>query len=189
MDTNELRIKGCWTVKPKVFSDNRGQFFEWYQSPTFFSRVKSEFDLVQANCSISNKGVLRGIHFAKYPPGQAKYVSCFTGSVLDVVVDLRKGSPTFGEWDSVLIDSRDPLALYIPSGIGHAFMALEDQTTFIYLCDQRYNPINEFEISPFDKTLNIKWPNGIPALLSSKDKEAPTFLDLFNEYPSFEDAT
>jgi dTDP-4-dehydrorhamnose 3,5-epimerase len=117
------------------------------------------------------------------PPGQAKYVTCFSGSVFDVVVDLRKGSHTFGKWRSVVIDSRSPSALYIPSGIGHAFMALEDNTTFVYLCDQRYNPGNEFDISPFDPTIAINWPSEIEPVLSEKDKTGASFKDLIEHFP------
>lgn len=183
----ELNIKGCWTFQPRVYSDNRGKFFEWYQDSSFFNQEQNHFNLAQSNCSISDKGVLRGIHFAKYPPGQAKYITCLSGSVYDVVVDLRKGSPTFGKWDSVLIDSRNPTAIFIPSGIGHAFMALEDQTIFVYLCDQRYNPDNELEISPFDKSIGIEWPIDVQPTLSPKDKNAPAFLELLDEYPNIEE--
>ena len=190
MTTNppkQLAIQGCWLFKPKKFSDDRGSFFEWFQDSTFESETDSKFELAQANCSTSSKGVIRGIHFAKYPPGQAKYVTCFSGSVFDVVVDLRIGSPTYGQWDSVVIDSRDPLALYIPYGIGHAFMALEDNTTFVYLCDQRYNPNNEFDISPFDPLIGIAWPSHVAPVLSEKDRLGAKFEDLVNEFPKFSD--
>lgn len=182
-----LSINGCWTFRPKVYSDNRGNFFEWFQNSTFQDHSKSILNLSQANCSISEKGVIRGIHFAKYPPGQSKYVTCFSGSVFDVVIDLRKGSPTFGKWESVLIDSRDPLALFIPHGIGHAFMALENNTTFVYLCDQRYNPNNEFNISPFDPSIGISWPSKVTPVLSEKDRLGAKFEDLINEFPNFSD--
>lgn len=185
MTIENLDIQGCWVFKPRVFEDNRGSFFEWFQDSTFESASNTNFNIAQANCSISNKGVIRGIHFAKMPPGQAKYVTCFSGSVFDVVVDLRKGSPTFGKWRSVVIDSRSPSALYIPSGIGHAFMALEDNTTFVYLCDQRYNPGNEFDISPFDQTIAITWPSEIEPVLSEKDKTGANFEDLFDQFPNF----
>jgi dTDP-4-dehydrorhamnose 3,5-epimerase len=101
--------------------------------------------------------------------------------VLDVVVDLRPDSETFGKWDSVILDANEPKAVFIPSGIGHAFMALEDNSIFVYLCDQRYNPNNEYEINPMDSTINISWPNGITPVLSKKDKAAPdlsAILDL-----------
>jgi dTDP-4-dehydrorhamnose 3,5-epimerase len=145
MATNSLQIEGCWVFKPNVFADERGTFFEWFQDSAFESETGYRFEIAQANISISDKGVIRGIHCARVPPGQAKYVTCISGSVFDVVVDLRKSSATFGQWDSILLDSRNPKALYIPSGIGHAFMALEDNSTFVYLCGHRYNPKNEFD--------------------------------------------
>lgn len=178
-----LQISGCWVFTPRSFADERGTFFEWFQDSTFTNEVSSDFKIAQANCSMSAKGVIRGIHFAKQPPGQAKYVTCFSGSVFDVVVDLRKNSPTFGKWDSVILQAGKPQALYIPSGIGHAFMSLEDNSTFVYLCDQRYNPGNEYDINPFDKTIGIQWPANIEPVLSEKDLEGSSFLDLFEVFP------
>ena len=180
-----LNIEGCWVFKPITHSDSRGLFFEWFQDSTFEKYSGGEFKIAQANCSVSNKGVIRGIHFAKFPPGQSKYVTCLAGKVFDVVVDLRKGSPTFGKWDSVVLDSAEPSALFIPSGIGHGFMALEDNTSFVYLCDQRYNPNNEFDISPFDQTIGIEWPKNIDAIVSKKDQEGKSFEDLMEHYPNF----
>ena len=180
----KLSIDGCWVFRPQVFSDERGSFFEWFQNSTFKDISIDKFSLAQANCSVSNKGVIRGIHFAKVPPGQAKYVTCFSGSVFDVVVDLRKNSPTFGKWESVVLEAKNPAAICIPSGIGHAFMALEDHSVFAYLCDQRYNPNNEFDISPFDESLNITWPNEILPILSNKDKAGSKFTDLMEHYPN-----
>ena len=178
-----LKIPGCWVFTPKTFRDDRGYFFEWFQDSTFKATVGDQLQIAQANCSVSNQGVIRGIHFAKLPPGQAKYVTCFSGSVFDVVVDLRKNSPTFGQWDSVVIDSTNPQALYIPSGIGHAFMSLEDNSTFVYLCDQRYNPGNEYDINPFDESIGIEWPSNIKPVLSEKDKLGSKFSDLFEVFP------
>lgn len=180
MTLETLKIEGCLTTTPRIFSDSRGDFFEWFQESTFQNATGQKFDLVQANCSISKKGVIRGIHSAKVPPGQAKYVTCFSGSVLDVMVDLRKGSPTFGAWESIEINSREPRVVYLPNGIGHAFMALEDNSIFAYLCDQKYNPENEFAINPFDETLNIDWPKTIEKIVSEKDATALSFEESFN---------
>jgi dTDP-4-dehydrorhamnose 3,5-epimerase len=184
-EIKDLNIQGCWIFKPQVFSDSRGHFFEWFQDSSLEIQNGKKFQIAQANCSISNKGVLRGIHFAKYPPGQAKYVTCISGKVFDVLVDLRKGSPTFGKWESVILDSKDPSAIYISSGIGHAFMALEDNTSFVYLCDQRYNPSNEFEISPFDQTIGILWPKDIEPILSNKDLNGKSFSDSMEHFSEF----
>ena len=184
MPVKPLNIEGCWVFEPRIFNDERGYFFEWFQDSTFREQARSDFQIAQANCSVSKAGVIRGIHVAKNPPGQAKYVTCFSGSVFDVVIDLRPDSTTFGKWDSVVIKANEPKAVYIPSGIGHAFMALEDQTTFVYLCDQRYNPTNEFDINPKDPTINITWPSDLEHIFSSKDLEAPLLEDAIKNLTS-----
>ncbi len=178
MSVEQLDISGAWVFTPKQFTDDRGTFFEWFQTETFKEFSGINFELAQANCSLSQRGVVRGIHYANVPPGQRKYVTCLTGSVLDVLVDLRKSSPTFGQWRSVQLDTRDRKVVSIPNGVGHAFMALEDNTTIVYLCDQRYNPNGEFEIHPLDPTIAISWPSEITPLLSPKDAAAPSFIDV-----------
>ena len=180
MTVEHLEISGAWVFTPKQFSDDRGTFFEWFQDSTFQEAASTELVLAQANCSISKKGTLRGIHFADVPPGQRKYVTCLTGSAMDVLVDLRVGSPTFGKWVSVQLDTNDRRVVSIPNGVGHAFMALEDNTTIVYLCDQRFNPDNEYEINPLDSDLAIDWPSEIKPLLSEKDSKAPSFSEFFS---------
>jgi dTDP-4-dehydrorhamnose 3,5-epimerase len=175
MTVENLDIPGVWVFTPRQFSDDRGMFYEWFQDTTFRQASGDDFLIAQANCSVSQKGVLRGIHFAEVPPGQRKYVTCMSGSALDVVVDLRSDSETFGQWRSVLLDSSDRRVISIPNGVGHGFMALEDNTTIVYLCDQRYNPVNEKEINPLDPDLAIGWPKDIVPLLSDKDKHAQSF--------------
>ena len=139
---------------------------------------RAPLHLAQANCSVSSAGTLRGIHFAQLPPSQAKYVTCLHGAALDVVVDLRVGSPTFGQWDSVLLDDVDRRAVYLPEGLGHAFMALEDHTVVTYLCSAPYAPGREHGIHPLDPDVGIDWPttarDGSPLapLLSPKDDAA-----------------
>ena len=186
MTIRALQLDGAWVFEPQVFADERGAFYEWFQDSTFESATGFSFNLAQANCSKSSKGVIRGIHYADVPPGQAKYVTCFSGSVLDVLVDIRRGSPTFGEWVSVELSAANQKVVYIPSGFGHAFMALEDNSTFVYLCDQRYNPKNEHEINPLDPTIAIDWPKGIDLLLSPKDAAAPSFLEIQELLPIYE---
>ena len=133
---------------------------------------------MQANASVSAKGVLRGIHFADVPPGQAKYVTCVKGSVLDVIVDIRVGSPTFGQWTSVLLDDRDRRAVYLSEGLGHGFCSLEDGSTVVYLCSEGYNPSGEHEVHPLDPAIGIEWPlEGIEPELSAKDAAAPTLAE------------
>ena len=121
--------------------------------------------------------MLRGVHFADVPPGQAKYVTCLSGSVLDVVIDIRVGSPTFGAWDSVLLDTVDRRVIYLPEGMGHAFLSLEDASTVVYLCSTGYNPTGEHGINPIDPALGVEWPADITPLLSDKDREAPTLAE------------
>ena len=182
MSVYQLDIPDSWVFTPTQFSDDRGTFFEWFQDSTFLEAAGHSFTLAQANCSISSKGTLRGIHFADDPPGQRKYVTCLSGSAMDVLVDLRKGSPTFGQWRSVLLDTMDRKVVSIPNGVGHAFMALEDNTTIVYLCDQRYNPSNEREINPLDPEIGIEWPNNITPLLSPKDAAAPLLFQAQTEF-------
>lgn len=178
MLTSKLKIDDCLVLKPNIFFDDRGSFHEWFKASNLDKVMPERFSVKQANCSVSKKGVIRGIHYAKNPPGQAKFVTCFTGSIFDVVVDLRPSSPTFGVWDSVIIDSSDPVAVAIPSGVGHGFMALEESTTVVYLCDQEYNPKNEFELNPFDPTIGIDWPTQANRIISNKDLNAPNFYEL-----------
>jgi dTDP-4-dehydrorhamnose 3,5-epimerase len=185
VSVTDLDIPGSWVFTPKQFSDDRGTFFEWFQDDTFLEATGHRLDLAQANCSISKKGTLRGIHFADVPPGQRKYVTCLTGSAMDVLVDLRVGSPTFGEWRSVHLDTTDRKVVSIPNGVGHAFIALEENTTIVYLCDQRYNPKGEHEIYPLDSEIGIEWPLGITPLLSPKDEAAPLLSDVIDTLPVF----
>lgn len=186
MSVIHLDIPGAWSFTPRQFSDDRGTFFEWFQDDTFLEASGHRLDLAQANCSISKKGTLRGIHFADVPPGQRKYVTCLSGSAMDVLVDLRIGSPTFAEWRSVHLDADERKVVSIPNGVGHAFMALEDNTTIVYLCDQKYNPAGEREIFPLDPEIGIQWPSEITPLLSPKDEAAPRLKEVLNLLSKFE---
>ena len=173
-------MPGSFEVTPVQHSDDRGVFLEWFREDAFTAATGHRFNLAQANCSVSSAGALRGIHFAQLPPSQAKLVTCVRGAALDVVVDLRLGSPSFGQWDAVLLDDVDRRAVYLPEGLGHAFMALEDDTVINYLCSAPYAPGREHGIHPFDRDLAIRWPtvarNGraLRPALSPKDEAAPT---------------
>ncbi|GAA4589193.1 dTDP-4-dehydrorhamnose 3,5-epimerase [Planotetraspora phitsanulokensis] len=134
-------------------------------------------NLAQVNCSVSAKGVLRGVHFADVPPGQAKYVTCVSGSILDVVVDVRVGSPTFGAWEAVTLDDESRRALYIAEGLGHAFLTLSEQATVVYLCSEPYAPGREHGVNPLDTGLGIEWPADIEPILSDKDAQAPSLKE------------
>jgi dTDP-4-dehydrorhamnose 3,5-epimerase len=133
--------------------------------------------VAQTNHSISSRGAIRGVHFADVPPSQAKYVYCPRGALLDVVVDIRVGSPTFGQWDAVRLDPKECHALFVPEGVGHAFVALEDDTVMNYLCSEGYNPSRERGINPLDPALDLPWPEGLEQQLSAKDLDAPTLAE------------
>jgi dTDP-4-dehydrorhamnose 3,5-epimerase len=172
VSARELKVPGAWELTPKLHSDPRGMFFEWFTDSGFSGFTGHKFDLRQANCSVSAAGVLRGVHFAELPPSQAKYVTCVRGSVFDVVVDIRVGSPTYGQWDSVLLDDRDRRSIYLSEGLGHAFLALEDDSTVMYLCSAPYAPEREHTILATD--LGIDWPDGHELVISDRDAAAPT---------------
>ncbi|MCV7378875.1 dTDP-4-dehydrorhamnose 3,5-epimerase [Mycobacterium alsense] len=177
MKARELKVPGAWEITPAVHGDSRGVFFEWFTERGFTDFSGHRLDIRQANCSVSSAGVLRGLHFAQLPPSQAKYVTCVSGSVFDVVVDIRVGSPTFGQWDSVLLDDQDHRTIYISEGLGHAFLALQDNSTVMYLCSAQYNPQREHTICATDPALGIDWPlvDGAAPSLSDRDAAAPGF--------------
>jgi dTDP-4-dehydrorhamnose 3,5-epimerase len=171
-----LAIEGAWEVVPVQHGDARGVFLEWYRSDRLTEAIGHSLRLAQANMSVSARGAVRGIHFADVPPGQAKYVTCVRGAVLDVVVDLRVGSPTFGRWESVLLDDADRHAVYIGEGLGHGFCALSDDATLTYLCSQTYAPDREHSVHPLDAGLGIAWPADAP-IVSERDAAAPALAE------------
>ena len=171
----ELAVPGAFEVTPRQFPDDRGTFFEWYRFDALANAVGHPLDLKQGNCSVSRKGVVRGIHFADVPPSQAKYVTVTHGSVVDYVIDIRVGSPTFGQWDSVVLDTVDRRAVYLAEGLGHCFVALADDTVVTYLVSELFAPSREHGITPLDETIGLDLP--MPReqlLLSEKDLAAPT---------------
>ena len=181
-------MAGAYELVPTVHSDERGQFHEWFRADVLRELTGRSFSphadaIAQGNASVSHAGTLRGIHFAQVPPGQAKYVTCFTGAVLDVVVDLRTGSPTFGQWDSVVLDDVERRCVWIPEGLGHAFLALDDNSLVSYLCSTGYSPGREHAITPFDTTIGVEWPthdrHGTPLSyrLSDRDRAAQTLTE------------
>ncbi len=188
MKFRELAVRDAFEVTPSVHTDARGVFLEWFKSDAFIEAVGHPLSLAQANCSVSRRGTLRGIHFADVPPSQAKYVSCLHGTVLDVVVDVREGSPSFGQWDSAVLDDRERRGLYVAEGLGHAFFALTDDATVAYLCSAPYVPEREHAVHPFDSELAIAWPSDIEPLLSTKDAQAPTLSQAREQglLPSYE---
>ncbi|MFB2557302.1 dTDP-4-dehydrorhamnose 3,5-epimerase family protein [Herbiconiux liangxiaofengii] len=178
MQIRELTIPDSYEITPKQFGDDRGVFLEWYRFDKLEETIGHSLDLAQANTSVSKKGVVRGIHFADIPPSQAKYVTCTHGAVLDYVIDIRVGSPTFGQWDSVLLDGVDRRAIYLSEGLGHAFVALTDDATVSYLVTSTFNADREHGIDPLDAQIGLVFPPeaGEP-LLSPKDTDAPTLAE------------
>src|SRR5215469_10688533 len=173
-----LGIEGAWVYTPRVFPDNRGLFNEWYRTGEFAADLGYPFDLRQVNCSVSNQGVVRGIHFTEVPPGQAKYVFCPSGALVDVIVDLRVGSPTFLRWEAVRLDDTDRRAVFLEHGLGHAIMALSPDATAVYLCTSSYAPAADRELNPFDPELAISWPGDGERIVSAKDRDAPSLAEL-----------
>jgi dTDP-4-dehydrorhamnose 3,5-epimerase len=170
----ELSIPDTYEITPRQHPDDRGLFFEFYRFDRLEEAVGHSLDLKQGNTSVSRRGSVRGIHFADIPPSQAKYVMAPHGAVLDFVIDIRVGSPTFGKWDSVLLDDKDRRAIYVAEGVGHCFVALTDDATVSYLVTDVYNPTREHGINPLDAEIGLEFP--IPAdelLLSPKDTDAP----------------
>lgn len=174
MNVRELAVPDAYVLDLVPHGDSRGRFTEWYRADVLTEAVGHPLTLAQANHSVSARGVLRGVHFALVPPGQAKYVYCPSGRILDVVVDVRVGSPTFGAVDAVELDSDQPRAVYLAEGLGHAFVALEDRTSVTYLVSSGYSPGREFGVHPMDPDLALPWPTDVEFELSAKDSAAPT---------------
>lgn len=175
MQIRELSVPDAFEITPKQHHDDRGVFLEWYRFDKLAEVVGHPLELAQGNTSVSKKGTVRGIHFADVPPGQAKYVTTTHGSVMDFVIDIRVGSPTFGKWDSVLLDDRNRRAVYISEGIGHCFVALSDNATVSYLVSATFNAEREYGITPLDDSIGLDF--GMPVeslLLSPKDLAAPS---------------
>jgi dTDP-4-dehydrorhamnose 3,5-epimerase len=175
-----LSIEGVWSFTPVLRPDERGVFLESYKASTLEEAIGHPFTLQQMNISSSRKGTVRGIHFADVPPSQAKYVQCFAGRILDVVVDIRVGSPTFGQWDAIELDDTTRTGLYISEGLGHAFCALTDEVTVGYLCSEPYSPSREHGVHPLDPALGLPWPGEVP-VLSPKDAAAPTLAEALEQ--------
>jgi dTDP-4-dehydrorhamnose 3,5-epimerase len=170
----ELAVRDAYALDLVPHGDARGRFTEWYRADVLSGALGYGLHLAQANHSVSARGVLRGVHFALVPPGQAKYVYCPAGRVLDVVVDVRVGSPTFGVHDAVVLDSDRPRAVYLAEGLGHAFVSLADASSVTYLVSSGYDPGREFGINPLDPALDLPWPADVEFELSAKDQQAPT---------------
>lgn len=171
-------IPGAWVVTPQIHPDERGWFFEWFRSDVFEATTGRAFAVRQSNQSVSRRGVVRGIHYADVPPGQAKWVYCPSGRILDVVVDLRVGSPTFGRSEGVELGGDEQRSVVIAEGLGHGFCALSEDAVVSYLLTDTYRPGAEHGVSPLDPDLAVDWGLATSELvLSDKDATAPTLAE------------
>jgi dTDP-4-dehydrorhamnose 3,5-epimerase len=188
MKVTPLKIDGSWIIELNKFEDGRGFFYESFREEIAIKYFGREFTIKQSNTSVSKKGSVRGIHYALVPPSQAKYVQCQKGSIIDYVIDIRVGSPTFSQFVEVELSAANPQAIFIEEGLAHAFVALEDETVVTYFVSENYNPEREKGINPFDLDLNIKWPD-INLELSDKDKLAISLKEaqVQNLLPTFAD--
>lgn len=180
MKAEKLGIEGLWLFTFPIHTDKRGFFREWYKANEIEAVLGRKFETKQANVSSSNKGVLRGIHFSLGFEPQGKLVTCVSGGIWDVVVDLRKESPTFRKWVGTSLNSKRGEALFISEGLGHAFQSLEDNSAVTYLLTSPYSPDVEYDLNPFDPELDIAWPL-IDPILSEKDYSAPSLQELMSK--------
>ncbi|MEU2436599.1 dTDP-4-dehydrorhamnose 3,5-epimerase family protein [Streptomyces rubradiris] len=178
MQARPLKIAGAYEFTPKVFGDARGVFVSPYQEDVFTQTVgHALYPVVQSSYSVSRRGVVRGIHFTSVPPGMGKYAFCLRGKAIDYIIDTREGSPTFGMWDSVELDPHSARSVHIPIGVGHLFVAVEDDTTISYLLSTGYVPEREHAIHPLDPELALPFPEDMELILSDRDRAAPTLAE------------
>jgi dTDP-4-dehydrorhamnose 3,5-epimerase len=182
MELTLLGIEGVWLAESPIWSDGRGFFREWFKSTNVKNVTGREFVVEQANISHSSRGTLRGVHYSVAPRGQAKWITCIAGSIKDVIVDIRPDSKTFGNWIEVVLSGDSGKAVFISEGLGHGFVALEDNTTVAYLVSTAFSPTEEFEINPLDERLGINWGMDLSDLkISDKDMKAPTLAERLAE--------
>lgn len=177
MDIRAMKIDGSFEITPRQFPDDRGLFLESFRGDRLAEAIGHRPDIIQTNVSVSSRGTVRGVHFADVPPSQAKYVTALSGSFIDFVIDIRVGSPTFGQWESALLDTVDRRAIYLAEGLGHAICSLQDDSTVMYLCSATYDPVREHGINPLDPELGLAVPEGVTPVLSAKDAAAPSLSE------------
>jgi dTDP-4-dehydrorhamnose 3,5-epimerase len=175
-----MSIEGVWHFTPLLRPDDRGVFLESFKASEFESALGHPLDMRQMNISVSRAGTVRGVHFADVPPSQAKYIQCFSGRILDIVVDIRVGSPTYGTFDAIELDDQTRGGLYVSEGLGHGFCALSDSATIGYVCSAPYAPGREHGINPLDPDLGLPWPD-MDIVLSPKDSAAPSLHEAAEE--------
>lgn len=181
MEIKSLGIDGAWLASSPVHADERGSFREWFKLSEIKDVSGLDFSVAQSNISTSKKGVLRGIHYSLAKGGQAKWVTCVSGHVIDVVVDIRPASPTYKKYELIDLKGGEGRAVLVGAGLGHGFLSLEEGSIVSYLLDSPYSPSDEFEINPLDPELGIKWPleliGGMGLILSPKDAQAPSLAE------------
>ena len=178
-EITSLGIDGAWLYQSDVHSDSRGYFTEWFKSELVKNVVGREFKIAQANISNSKRGVVRGIHCSIAKEGQAKWVTCISGKIIDFIVDIRPNSPTFKKWVAVELTGASGKSVFIGEGLGHAFIAMEDESRISYLLSSPYSPKEELAINPKDPEIAINWPLQ-EIHLSPNDESAPYLKDLLN---------
>jgi len=181
MEKLDTPIEGLLVFKPRIFKDTRGEFFESFNQKAFNDATNGQFTFIQDNQSISKKGVLRGLHFQNPPYAQGKLVRVIHGSVIDVAVDIRKNSKTYGEYFSIELSAENNVQFWIPPGFAHGFFAKEDETIFSYKCTNYYSPESEGTIQWNDVDLMIDW-QGVPTMISEKDKEGEEFSNFVSHF-------
>ena len=178
MKLTPLGIDGAWLAESPVWSDDRGFFREWFKSEEVKAATGRDFGIEQANISLSSAGTLRGIHYSLAPRGQAKWITCVTGSIQDVIVDIRPDSKSFGQWIEVELKGDAGKAVLISESLGHGFLALEDNTAVAYLVSTPFSPTHEFEINPLDEKIGINWGMKTSELrISDKDLKALSLVE------------
>jgi len=175
MDIEPLDIKGAWLAHSEVIGDERGSFREWFKSKEIEKFTGFNFNCAQGNVSQSTRGTVRGIHYSLSSEGQAKWVTCVSGSIMDFIVDIRPNSQTFGQWIKVELNANSGRSVLIGKNLGHAFISLEEKTVVAYLLDSEYSPSDELEIDPMDPDIGIQWGVDYTKIkISEKDKSAPS---------------
>jgi len=184
MSFTPLSISGCWLFMPSRYTDSRGYFQETFKRSALVDATGIDFEVKQVNQSLSAAGVVRGIHWADVPPGQAKYVSVARGEIVDFIIDLRTNSPTFREWQAIPLSAENGNVVVVGNGIGHAFLSLQDDTIVTYLCSEEYSPATERTLNPLDPTIGISFASFAGKLsnqtlsFSAKDESAPSLQEL-----------
>ena len=182
MNLTPLGIEGAWLAESPVWSDDRGFFREWFKAEDIKKATGRNFGIEQANISVSSAGTLRGIHYSIAPRGQAKWITCVSGSIKDVIVDIRPHSKSFGQWSEVELSGNSGEAILISEGLGHVFVALEDNSVVAYLISTPFSPTDEYEINPLDRKIAIDWGMQDSILkISDKDLKAPTLAERLAE--------